>query len=64
MLSHLTKQPEEEYMSEHHREMKAYQVWAMKDRCVCSTILSSMYNDLVEDFENNPRHAKSVRNCL
>ncbi|XP_035541682.1 uncharacterized protein LOC118344684 [Juglans regia] len=53
-LSHLMIQPDEGNTSQHRRDMEAYQAWAKKDRCACFTMLSSMHNDLIGEFENYP----------
>ena len=49
--------------AQHRRNLKAYKSWVKKDRCAQFTMLSSMHNDLVGEFENYP-NAQEMWNQL
>ena len=37
--------------AQHRRDLEAYKSWVKKDRYACFTMLSSMHNDLIGEFE-------------
>ena len=45
--------PEDGDTAQHHHDRKAYQSCLNKDRCMHFTMLSSMYNDLINEFEEH-----------
>ena len=46
--------PEQGDIEQHTRDLAAFESWSKKDRCVCFTMLSSMHNDLIGEFEEYP----------
>ena len=36
---------------QHQRDLAAYESWHKKDLCACFTMLSSVHNDLIGEFE-------------
>ena len=45
------QEPEAGNTAQHRRDLEAYQNWRKKDRCGHFTMLSSMHNDLLNEFE-------------
>ena len=50
-LTHSLSKPNEGSTKKHQRDLAAYESWCKKDLCACFTILSSMHNDLIGEFE-------------
>ena len=50
-LTHSLSKPDEGSIEQHQRDLAAYESWRKKDLCACFTILSSMHNDLIGEFE-------------
>ena len=46
--------PEYGDIEQHTRDLAAFESWSKKDRCACFTMLSSMHNDLIGEFEEYP----------
>uniref|UniRef100_A0A2N9ER43 Integrase catalytic domain-containing protein n=1 Tax=Fagus sylvatica TaxID=28930 RepID=A0A2N9ER43_FAGSY len=46
------EEPEQGNSAQNCRDLKAYQSWRKKDRCARFTMLSSMHNDLIGEFES------------
>ena len=44
-------QPENENTAQHRLDLEAYESWVKKDCCARFTMLSSMHNDLIGEFE-------------
>ena len=40
--------------AQQRRDLEAYESWVKKDHCACFTMLSSMHNDLIGEFEDYP----------
>ena len=57
-LTNVMMQPKNGNTTQHHRDLEAYESWVKKDRCACFTILSSMHNVLIGEFENYPNAQK------
>ena len=55
--------PENGNTAQHCRDLEAYESWVKKDRCACFTMLSSMHNDLIGEFEDYP-NAQEMWNQL
>ena len=49
--------------SKDRRDLEAYESWVKKDRCACFTMLSSMHNDLIGEFDDYP-NAQEMWNQL
>ena len=45
--------PEDGNTAQQRRDQEVYQSWLKKDRCACFTMLSSMHNDLIDEFEEH-----------
>ena len=45
--------PKDGNISQHRCDRKAYQSWLKKNRCARFTMLSSMHNDLISEFEEH-----------
>ena len=43
--------PEDGNTTQHHHDREAYKSWLKKDHCTDFTMLSSMHNDLISEFE-------------
>ena len=50
-LTHLLSKPNEGSTEQHQHDLAAYESWHKKDLCARFTILSSMHNDLISEFE-------------
>ncbi|OMO94612.1 hypothetical protein CCACVL1_05905 [Corchorus capsularis] len=50
-LDQVMAEPEEGNTAQHRCDLAAYQEWRKKDRCARFTMLSSMHNDLIGEFE-------------
>ncbi|OMO55158.1 Heat shock protein Hsp90 [Corchorus capsularis] len=50
-LDQVMAEPEEGNTAQHRRDLAVYQEWRKKERCVRFTMLSSMHNDLIGEFE-------------
>ena len=50
-LSHSLSKPDEGSTKQHQRDLAAYDSWRKKDLCACFTMLSSVHNDLIGEFE-------------
>ena len=50
-LTHLLSKPDEGSTEQHQHDLAAYESWRKKDLCARFTILSSMHNDLISEFE-------------
>ena len=50
-LAHSLSKPDEGSTEQHQRDLAAYESWRKKDLCACFTMLSSMHNDLISEFE-------------
>ena len=50
-LTHSLSKPDEGSTEQHQRDLVAYESWHKKDLCACFTMLSSMHNDLIDEFE-------------
>uniref|UniRef100_A0A2N9IIB0 Uncharacterized protein n=1 Tax=Fagus sylvatica TaxID=28930 RepID=A0A2N9IIB0_FAGSY len=46
------EEPEQGNSAQNRRDLEAYQSWRKKDRCARFTMLSSMHNDLIGEFES------------
>ena len=46
------EEPEQENSAQNCRDFEAYQSWGKKDRYAHFTMLSSMHNDLIGEFES------------
>ena len=55
--------PENGNTAQHCRDLEAYESWVNKDRCASFTMLSSMHNDLIGEFEDYP-NAREMWNQL
>ena len=53
-LTHSLSAPEQGDTEQHTRDLAAFESWRKKDRRVCFTMLSSMHNDLIGEFEEYP----------
>ena len=53
-LTHSLSAPEQGDTEQHTRDLAAFESWHKKDRRVCFTMLSSMHNDLIGEFEEYP----------
>ena len=53
-LTNVMMQPENGNTTQHRRDLEAYESWVKKDHCARFTMLSSMHNDLIGEFENYP----------
>ena len=50
-LTHSLSKPNEGSTKKHQHDLAAYESWHKKDLCVHFTMLSSMHNDLIGEFE-------------
>ena len=50
-LTHLLSKLDEGSTEQHQRDIAAYESWRKKDLCARFTMLSSMHNDLIGEFE-------------
>jgi hypothetical protein len=50
-LSSKMTRPEDGNTAQHRRDLEAYQSWFKKDRSTCFTMLSSMHDDLIGEYE-------------
>ena len=50
-LTHSLSKHDEGSTEQHQHDLAAYESWCKKDLCACFTILSSMHNDLIGEFE-------------
>ena len=50
-LTHSLSAPEQGDTEQHTRDLAAFESWHKKDRCALFTMLSSMHNDLIGEFE-------------
>ena len=62
-LTNVMMQLENGNTAQHRRDLEAYESWVKKDRCARFTMLSSMHNDLIGEFEDYP-NAQEVWNQL
>ena len=46
--------PENGNIAQHRYDLEAYESWVKKDCCARFTMLSSMHNDLIGEFEDYP----------
>ena len=60
-LTNVMMQPENGNTAQHRRDLEAYESWVKKDRCARFTMLSSMHNDFIGEFEDYP-NAQEMRN--
>ena len=51
-LTNSMEEPEQGNSAQNCRDLEAYQSWRKKDRCARFTMLSSMHNDLIGEFES------------
>ena len=51
ILTHSLSKPDERSTKQHQRDLAAYESWRKKDLCACFTMLSSMHNDLIDEFK-------------
>jgi hypothetical protein len=51
-LTNSMEEPEQGNSAQNHKDLKAYQSWCKKDRCAHFTMLSSMHNNLIGEFES------------
>jgi hypothetical protein len=51
-LTNLMEEPEQGNSTQNHKDLEAYQSWRKKDHCARFTMLSSMHNDLIGEFES------------
>jgi hypothetical protein len=51
-LTNSMEEPEQGNSAQNRRDLEAYQSWRKKDRCACFTMLSSMHNNLIGEFES------------
>jgi hypothetical protein len=51
-LTNSMEEPEQGNSAQNCRDLEAYQSWCKKDRCARFTMLSSMHNDLIGEFES------------
>ena len=50
-LTHSLSKPDEGSTEQHQRDLAAYESWCKKDLCAHFTMLSSIHNDLIGEFE-------------
>ena len=50
-LTHSLSKPDEGSTEQHQHDLTAYESWHKKDLCARFTMLSSMHNDLIGEFE-------------
>ena len=50
-LTHSLSKPDEGSIEQHQRDLAAYESWCKKDLCAHFTMLSSIHNDLIGEFE-------------
>ena len=50
-LTHSLSKPNKGSTEQHQRDLAAYESWHKKDLCAHFTMLSSMHNDLIGEFE-------------
>ena len=50
-LTHSLSKLDEGSIEQHQRDLAAYESWRKKDLCARFTMLSSMHNDLIGEFE-------------
>ena len=50
-LTHSLTKPDDGSTEQHQRDLDACESWCKKDLCACFTMLSSMHNDLISEFE-------------
>ena len=62
-LTNVMMRPKNGNTAQHRRDLKVYESWVKKDRCAHFTMLSSMHNDLIGEFEDYP-NAQEVWNQL
>ena len=55
--------PEDGNTAQQRRDQEVYQSWLKKDRCAWFTMLSSMHNDLIDNFEENAT-ARALQDAL
>jgi hypothetical protein len=53
-LTHSLSAPEQGDTEQHTRDLAAFESWRKKDRCARFTMLSSMHNNLIGEFEKYP----------
>jgi len=53
-LSHSLTEPEQEDTKQNIRDIAVFENWCKKDQCARFTMLSSMHNDLIGEFEVYP----------
>ena len=53
-LTHSLSTPEQGATEQHTHDLAAFDSWRKIDRCARFTMLSSMHNDLIGDFEEYP----------
>jgi hypothetical protein len=54
-LSHSLTEPEQEDTEQIIRDITAFENWLKKDQCARFTMLSSMHNNLIGEFEVYPK---------
>ena len=62
-LTNVMMQLENGNTAQHRRDLEAYESWVKKDCCARFTMLSSIHNDLIREFENYP-NAQEMWNQL
>ena len=50
-LPHSLSKSDEGSIEQYQRDLAAYESWCKKDLCACFSMLSSMHNDLIGEFE-------------
>ena len=53
-LTHSLSAPKQGDIEQHTRDLAAFESWGKKDRCARFTLLSSMHNDFIGEFEEYP----------
>ena len=53
-LTHSQSAPEQGDTEQHTHDVAAFESWRKKDQCARFTMLSSMHNDLIGEFEKYP----------
>ncbi|XP_075669835.1 uncharacterized protein LOC142639561 [Castanea sativa] len=56
--------PENGNTAQHRCDLEAYESWVKKDHCARFTMLSSMHNDLIGEFENYPNAQEIIAKHL
>ncbi|XP_075663075.1 uncharacterized protein LOC142632583 [Castanea sativa] len=62
-LTIVMMRPENGNTAQHRYDLETYESWVKKDHCARFTMLSSMHNDLIGEFENYP-NAQEMWNQL